>query len=111
MVPPRHGAPAVAVGRAARMSLDCSGYDVYAAAREILFCDVHGKDEMVLLVRFTDEGEVARHDEQLQLDMMLQFVQSAKEHPWSSHWREPTGFYSDYNRERPTISRRTSLPR
>jgi hypothetical protein len=42
-------APAVAFGRAARMSLDCHGYGVYEAARDMMYCDHHRQDELVLL--------------------------------------------------------------
>uniref|UniRef100_UPI003F496F7F hypothetical protein n=1 Tax=Amycolatopsis sp. CA-096443 TaxID=3239919 RepID=UPI003F496F7F len=55
-------APAVAFGRAARTSPDSRGHGVFAAAQEIMFCDVHATDEIVLLVQYTDEGEVDRHD-------------------------------------------------
>ncbi|MBE1580445.1 hypothetical protein ACFORH_43225 [Amycolatopsis roodepoortensis] len=104
-------APAIAFGRSARMSLDCHGYGVYAAARELKYCDLHRKDEMVLLVSTAAAGGlVDRHDEDLQLKMLKKFVQGAKEHPWSSHWRDPTGYISDYNNGRPVQTRRKSLP-
>ena len=45
--------PALAFGRAARMSLDCSAYGVSEAAQEIQFCDRHDEDEVVLLVTGT----------------------------------------------------------
>lgn len=101
--------PAITFGRAARMSLDCHAYGVYEAARELQFCDVHNDDEMVLLID-TSGGQVDRHDEALQLEMMKRFVQGAKENPWSSHWQPITGFISDYNRGRPVPTRTRSLP-
>ncbi|MEU2639685.1 hypothetical protein ABZ591_35035, partial [Micromonospora fulviviridis] len=45
--------PAIAFGRAARMSTDCTGYGVYEAAQQLRFCDHHEVDEMVLLLTGT----------------------------------------------------------
>lgn len=41
-------APAVAFGRASRMSAEVSGYGVFAAARETSFCPMHGEEERIL---------------------------------------------------------------
>lgn len=98
--------PALAFGRAARMSLDCTdGYGVYAAAHEIRFCDLHRKDEFVLLVSGANLDR--RPDE---VEDLKRFVQGVKEHPWSSMWREPTGFITDYNKGHPALTPRKSLP-
>ena len=78
--------PALAFGRAARMSLDCSAYGVYEAAQEILFCDRHDEDEVVLLVT---GDRVDRKDGEVAL--LRRFVQSVEEHPTSAHWHAPTG--------------------
>lgn len=100
--------PALAFGRAARMSLDCSaGYGVYSAARELKFCDRHTVDETVLLVDIAG-GNLDREPDEV--EDLKRFVQAVKEHPWSSSWREPTGFITDYNRGNPVKTRRKSLP-
>lgn len=99
--------PAVAFGQAARMSVDCHGYGVYEAAHELKFCDIHDKDEIVLLVNI-DGGHRDRTDDEV--ETLKRFVQGVKEHPWSSHWREPTGYITDYNHGRPTATQRKSLP-
>lgn len=100
-------APAVALGRAARMSSDCHGYGIYQAARDLTHCDQHG-DELVLLVDL--HAEIDRTDHELELRMLKRFVQSVKEHLWSAHWQEPTGYISAYNNGRPTPTTRKSLP-
>lgn len=100
--------PALAFGRAARMSLDCtSGYGVYAAAQEIKFCERHHKDEFVLLVDI-EGGHLDRQDDEV--DDLKRFVQAVKENPWSSMWCEPTGFITDYNNGRLVKTGRKSLP-
>lgn len=102
-------APALAFGRAARMSLDCTaGYGVYAAAQEIKFCDRHRKDEFVLLVSI-DGGNLDRQDDEV--EDLKRFVQGVKEHPWSSMWREPTGFVTQLDRRsRVVTTAQKSLP-
>jgi hypothetical protein len=100
--------PAVAFGRAARMSDDCRGYGVYEAARELMFCDRHDADELVLLVDL--HAEVDRGDHELELRMLKRFVQSIKEHPWSAHWQEPAGYITDYNNGSPVRTSQSSLP-
>ncbi|MFE6510293.1 hypothetical protein ACFVBP_21685 [Nocardioides sp. NPDC057764] len=97
--------PAMAFGRAARMSADCGGYSVVEAAFERQFCDEHGDDEIALLVG--RGGLDRREDEVHQLKL---FVQAVKENDWSSHWHEPTGYITDYNDGQPMRSRRRSLP-
>jgi hypothetical protein len=99
--------PAVAFGRAARMSYDCRGYGVYEAAQELQFCDIHDKDEIVLLVNVAG-GNLDRTDDEV--ETLKRFVQGVKEHPWSAHWHEPTGYITDYNNGRPAKTRRKSLP-
>ncbi|MGI5292870.1 hypothetical protein ACQEVF_57500 [Nonomuraea polychroma] len=76
--------PAIAFGRAARMSLDCHGYGVYEAAHEVMFCRHHGTDERVLLV--TGDNLDRRDDE---VELLTRFVQGVREHPWSAHWHAP----------------------
>lgn len=99
--------PAMAFGRAARMSADCSAYGVYEAARELQFCEHHQQDELVLLITNGDSldrkpGEV---------DLLKRFVQGVKEHPWSAHWREPTGYLTELGANgRWATTRRRSLP-
>lgn len=97
--------PALAFGRAARMSADCHGYGVYAAAVEIMFCGRHRTDERVLLL--TGDNLERRDDE---VEALKRFVQGVKEHPWSSHWRGLTGHITDYNNGQPLTTRRPSLP-
>lgn len=97
--------PAVAFGRAARMSLDCHGWGVYEAAQERRYCDRHGQDEAVMLVLIGKEL-----DRDAELEQMKRFVQSVKEHPWSSHWLPPMGYLTDYNAGHPVTTTRRSLP-
>lgn len=97
--------PALVFGRAARMSLDCSSYGVYEAAQEVKFCDRHG-DERVLLIKSGDRLD--RQDNEVEL--LKRFVQGVKEHPWSAHWHEPTGYITEYNEGNPIQTRRRSLP-
>jgi hypothetical protein len=97
--------PAVAFGRAARMSLDCHGWGVYEAAQERCYCERHHQDEVVLLILISKE-----FDQDAEVDQMKRFVQSVKEHPWSSHWLPPTGYITDYNRGNPIKTTRRSLP-
>ncbi|MBB6347222.1 hypothetical protein FHU36_003767 [Nonomuraea muscovyensis] len=97
--------PAIAFGRAARMSLDCHAYGVYRAAHETLFCQIHRRDERVLLL--TGDSLDRRDGE---VEVLKRFVQGVKEHPWSSHWQGVTGFITDYNNARPIKTGRRSLP-
>jgi hypothetical protein len=97
--------PAVAFGRAARMSLDCSGYGLYPAAHELRFCDRHQTDERVLLVYMRGTGQV---DEEIEI--LKRFVQGVKEHPWSSHWLGINGYITDFNNGYPVKTARRSLP-
>jgi hypothetical protein len=97
--------PAVTFGRAARMSLDCHGWGVYEAAQRLQYCARHRHDELVLLV--STNAKVPLDGE---IEQMKQFVQGVKEHPWSSHWIEPTGYLTDYDRGHVTTTRRPSLP-
>lgn len=94
--------PALVFGRAARMSPDCHGYGVYAAAEEVMCCHLHNRDEWALhlagLSLDRKGGEV---------DAIKRFAQCVKENPDSSHWHEPTGFIAD---EWGARTRRRSLP-
>ncbi|WP_211787787.1 hypothetical protein [Prauserella muralis] len=100
--------PALAFGRAARMSLDCtSGYGVYAAAHEIKFCERHGADECVLLVDITG-GDLARREDEV--EALKRFVQAVKEYPWSSMWRAPTGYLTELSGGRVVTTGSGSLP-
>jgi hypothetical protein len=103
-------APAVAFGRAGRMSRDAAAsVGVYEAAHELMFCDRHKADEHLLLIR--PRGEVDRNDDGLQLKQLKRFVQSCKEHSWSSNWREPTGFITQLDpRARIQETTQRSLP-
>jgi hypothetical protein len=84
--------PAVAFGRAARMSLDGHTYGVYEAAHDLMFCEIHDTDEQVLLVTLG-----ARVDRQPgEVEVLERFVQGIKEHPKSSYWHESL-------RERPGV--------
>lgn len=97
--------PAVAFGRAARMSLDCHGYGVYEAAHETVCCDEHGDERILhinLNVNYDRTGD--------EVDHLKRFVQAVKEHPWSAHWREPTGYLTEYSNRRVVKTRRKSLP-
>lgn len=101
--------PAVAFGRAARMSTECSGYGVYEAARELKFCDWHLVDEIVLLINM--KTQVDRVDPETDLQRLKRFVQGVKEAPWSAHWHEPTGYITEMNdRARVVTTPRKSLP-
>lgn len=97
--------PAMAFGRAARMSVNCHAYALRRAAQIVMFCPTHCTDELVLLVTVHNldrkEGEV---------EVLKRFVQGVKEHPWSSHWHEPTESTTDYNKGRPTRTRQPSVP-
>jgi hypothetical protein len=79
--------PALAFGRAARMSLDCHSYGVYTAARESKYCERHDIDEIVLLVN-TAKGNIDRKSDEA--DDLERFVQAVREWPDSSSWHEPT---------------------
>lgn len=102
-------APALAFGRAARMSLDCTrGYGAYAAAQEIKFCDRHQTDEFLLLVDIAGGNLDRQADE---VEDLKRFVQGVKESPWSSMWREPTGVITELDqRGVPAATGRRSLP-
>lgn len=78
--------PAIAFGRAARMSLDCAGYGVYRAAHEIQFCERHNLDEVALLVNIK-AGSLDRRDGEGAL--LARFVQGVQ--PGRSYWQEPDG--------------------
>jgi hypothetical protein len=87
--------PAIAFGRAARMSLECSsGYGVYRAAHETYFCPSHGDERVLLLTCGTVPGDRHQPDE---VEVLKRFVQSVKEHPWSSNWHDPTGYMTEYD--------------
>ncbi|MEV6965268.1 hypothetical protein AB0M47_09130 [Hamadaea sp. NPDC051192] len=98
-------APALTFGRAARMSLDCSGYGVFNAAHEVMFCDDHNTDERVLHLI---GGDIDRGEDEL--EHLKRFVQGVKEHAWSSNWHRPTGFVYRLNDGRPTRTKQRSLP-
>lgn len=97
--------PALAFGRAARMSFDCSAYGVYEAAHELQFCYRHNVDERVLLLAGDNldrkPGEV---------EHLKRFVQGVKEAPWSAHWHPPTGYLTDYANGRRVKTCQRSLP-
>lgn len=97
--------PAIAFGRAGRMSHRVTSYDVCKAAHEVLFCDraTHG-DEKVLLI-----GESVM-DEEDELETLKRFVQGVKENPWSSHWHTPTGFITNIGNGTPVKTGVRSLP-
>ncbi|MEV5768732.1 hypothetical protein AB0L34_29775 [Micromonospora sp. NPDC052213] len=97
--------PALAFGRAARMSVDCPAYGVYEAARELQFCHRHGVDERVLLL--TGESVDRRPGE---VEHLKRFVQGVKENAWSAHWHPPTGYITDHVNGRTLKTRRRSLP-
>ncbi|GLZ30843.1 hypothetical protein Lesp02_30320 [Lentzea sp. NBRC 105346] len=100
--------PAVAFGIAARMSTDCRSWDILHAVREVVYCERHEIDETVLLLGPRDVVE--RTDRAAQLTALKRFVQAVKEHAWSSHWHEPTGYITDYNGGKPVKTSRKSLP-
>jgi hypothetical protein len=97
--------PAIAFGRAARMSMNCGSYQVRRAACETRHCLEHGLDEIALHLVGPN---LDRQDDEVEI--LKRFVQSVKEHPWSSHWHEPTGFLVDYNDGEPAKTRAPSLP-
>lgn len=97
-------APATAFGRAARMSLSCSGWGLREAADETLFCDDHGDERVLHLAPGWGEHEP---DE---IEQLKRFVQAVKEHSWSSHWHPPTGYLTDYNHGDPVKTGKKSLP-
>lgn len=78
--------PAAAFGRAARMSFECTGYGVYEAARETLFCEAHDADEVVLLLN-PRASLLARGDAD-QLALLTRFAQGVEQHPGSAHWHD-----------------------
>ncbi|MEV6925574.1 hypothetical protein AB0M46_13890 [Dactylosporangium sp. NPDC051485] len=99
--------PALAFGRAARMSAECSAYGVYEAARELKFCEHHQQDELVLLIKKGDSLD-RKADE---VELLKRFVQGIKERPWSAGWHEPTGYLTEIGSNgRPFTTRRRSLP-
>jgi hypothetical protein len=79
--------PAAAFGWAARMSVECSGYGVYEAARETLFCDRHGTAEVALLV--DPRSSLLARSKEDQLALLTRFVQGVAQHPGSAHWHQP----------------------
>jgi hypothetical protein len=98
-------APALAFGRAARMSFECNHYGVYQAVHELLFCPVHKGDEQVL--HLTGDNLDRREDE---VEHLKRFVQGVKEHPWSSSWEPPTGYITAYDNGQPVKTAARSLP-
>lgn len=98
--------PAIAFGRAARMSTECHWYGVYEAAAELRYCADHRRDERVLLIT----GHSLHRSSDAELDLLKRFVQGAKENPHCPHWRAPTGYLTDLVRGRPVQSHRRSLP-
>lgn len=78
--------PAVAFGRAVRMSIDCHGYGVYRAAHETVHCwEYHNRDERVLHL----VGEsVDRQDGEA--DVLDRFAQGVRQAPGSARWVPPT---------------------
>lgn len=95
--------PALACGRAARMSLDVHGYGVYEAACEQVDCLQHGTERVLLVGRSV-------LDEKDEVETLKRFVQAIKEHPWSSHWNPPTGYMTDYNNGQAARTGMRSLP-
>lgn len=73
--------PAYVFGRAARMSLDCSGWGVRRAAHVTQHCLLHAQDERVLLVA---ESVRERADD---ADAISRFAQGV--YPASAYWCEP----------------------
>lgn len=98
--------PAIAFGRAARMSTECHSYGVYEAAAELRYCADHRRDERVLLIT----GHSLHRSSDPELDLLKRFVQGAKENPHCPHWRAPTGYLTELVRGRPVQSHRRSLP-
>lgn len=97
--------PALACGRAARMSTDCRGYGIREAAHELMFCTIHAQDERVLLL-----GKHVQPEEPEEVELLKRFVLGVKEHPWSSHWNPPTGYITAYNNGHPAKTGVRSLP-
>lgn len=81
--------PAIAFGRAARMSLDCYGYGVYEAAHETQCCPEHGDEFALHLIR----GALDRKPDEARV--IRRFAQGVEENPYSAYWHEPTGFIRD----------------
>ena len=98
--------PAVAFGRAARMSLDCRGCGAYEAAHVTQFCDRHNVDERVLQINLKAKVDHAADE----VEVLKRFTQGVNEHPWSARWHALTGYITDYNNGRPTKTSRRSLP-
>lgn len=82
--------PAIAFGRAARMSIDCSGYGVYRATHEQLCCLEHHRDESVLHI-----AGLGLDRKDGEAESLKRFTQAVKENPHSARWNEPTGFIAD----------------
>ncbi|WP_047892805.1 hypothetical protein [Micromonospora sp. RV43] len=82
--------PAITFGRAARMSIDCTGYGVYEAAWEVRFCPDHGTDERVLHLT-----GVSLDRQPGEVEILERFVQGVKDNPESALWRVAvsSGFY------------------
>lgn len=99
--------PALAFGRAARMSAECSAYGVYEAARELQFCDEHQQDEYLLLIKNGDSLDRKPGE----FDLLKRFVQGVKERPRSARWQESTGYLTEIGSNgRPVTTSRRSLP-
>lgn len=79
--------PALSFGRAARMSPDCLGYGVYAAAEEVMCCHLHNRDEWALHIAGLSLDRKGN-----EVVAIKRFAQCVKENPGSSYWHEPTGF-------------------
>ena len=76
--------PALAFGRAGRMSTEVGSYGVFAAVREVQFCDRHGVDEAVLLC---SGDRLDRKDNEV--EMLHRFVQGVSQRRGSAHWHPP----------------------
>ena len=82
---------ALTFGRVARMSRDCTGYGVYAAAEEtMLCCGDHHRDEWALHVAGRPGFSLDRKGREV--EAAKRFAQCVKENPDSAYWHEPTGF-------------------
>ena len=80
-------APAIALGRAARMSSDCHGFMIVRAAVEYMYCATHVDDEFVLHVAHGDDAW--RQSSDIALAELKRFVRSCEENPSRSSWVEP----------------------
>lgn len=76
--------PAIAFGRAARMSLDCRSYGIFRAAHETQYCVQHGDERVLVFVGLPLDR---RADEP---DTIARFAAGVAGHPESSYWQAPT---------------------